>query len=74
MVCAVAATSLYLTFATKICLPVSMHPIMGGVTGFGIAALGVNGIQWVEPGGGMKAFNSGVVQVNVDHLACCPTA
>ncbi|GJD02200.1 phosphate-repressible phosphate permease [Colletotrichum higginsianum] len=64
MVCAVTASSLYLTFATKVGLPVSTtHSIMGGVIGFGIAALGVNGIQWVEPGGGMKALNSGVVQV-----------
>ncbi|WYZ43498.1 hypothetical protein EsH8_VI_001197 [Colletotrichum jinshuiense] len=38
---------------------------MGGVIGFGIAALGVNGIQRVEPGGGMKALNSGVVQVPI---------
>ncbi|KAF6830547.1 phosphate-repressible phosphate permease [Colletotrichum musicola] len=64
MVCAVTASAVYLTFATKVGLPVSTtHSIMGGVIGFGIAALGVNGIQWVEPGGGMKALNSGVVQV-----------
>ncbi|KAF6783467.1 phosphate-repressible phosphate permease [Colletotrichum sojae] len=64
MVCAVTASAVYLTFATKVGLPVSTtHSIMGGVIGFGIAALGVNGIQWAEPGGGMKALNSGVVQV-----------
>jgi solute carrier family 20 (sodium-dependent phosphate transporter) len=64
MVCAVIASSVYLTFATRVGLPVSTtHSIMGGVIGFGIAALGVNGIQWVEPGGGIKAINSGVVQV-----------
>jgi len=64
MVCAVIASSLYLTFATKVGLPVSTtHSLMGGVIGFGVAALGVNGIQWVKPGGGLQAINSGVVQV-----------
>ena len=64
MVCAVVASSVYLTFATKVGLPVSTtHSLMGGVIGFGIAALGVNGIQWVQPGGGLQAINSGVVQV-----------
>ncbi|KAK0702372.1 phosphate-repressible phosphate permease [Lasiosphaeris hirsuta] len=64
MVCAVIASSVYLTFATKIGLPVSTtHSLLGGVIGFGIAALGVNGIQWVRPGGGLQAINSGVVQV-----------
>jgi sodium-dependent phosphate transporter len=64
MVCAVVASSLYLTFATKVGLPVSTtHSLMGGVIGFGVAALGFNGIQWVQPGGGLQAINSGVVQV-----------
>ncbi|KAK0622742.1 phosphate transporter [Immersiella caudata] len=64
MVCAIIASSLYLTFATKIGLPVSTtHSLMGGVIGFGVAALGFNGVQWVQPGGGLKAINSGVVQV-----------
>jgi len=64
MVCAVVASSLYLTFATKVGLPVSTtHSLMGGVIGFGIAALGVNGIQWVQPGTGLQVINSGVVQV-----------
>lgn len=64
MVCAVVASSLYLTFATKVGLPVSTtHSLMGGVIGFGIAALGVNGIQWVQPGTGFQVINSGVVQV-----------
>ncbi|GAB1321090.1 Na+/Pi symporter [Madurella fahalii] len=61
MVCAVIASSLYLTFATKIGLPVSTtHSLMGGVIGFGIAAVGVQGVQWVSPEGGI---NSGVIQV-----------
>lgn len=64
MVCAVIASSVYLTFATKVGLPVSTtHSLMGGVIGFGIAALGVNGIQWVQPGTGLQVVNSGVVQV-----------
>lgn len=61
MVCAVIASSLYLTFATKVGLPVSTtHSLMGGVIGFGIAAVGVNGVQWVSPD---RTINSGVVQV-----------
>ena len=40
MVCAVIASSLCLTFATKVGLPVStMRSLMGGVIGFGVAAL-----------------------------------
>lgn len=50
MVCAVLASSLYLTFATKVGLPVSTtHSLMGGAIGFGIAILGVEGVQWVSP-------------------------
>ena len=62
MVCAVIASSLYLTFATKVGLPVSTtHSLMGGVIGFGIAAVGVNGVQWVSPD---KTINSGVILVS----------
>jgi sodium-dependent phosphate transporter len=44
MVCAVVASSLYLTFATRIGMPVSTtHSIMGGVIGMGVAAVGANG-------------------------------
>lgn len=44
MVCAVVASSLYLTFATKIGLPVSTtHSIMGGVIGMGVASVGASG-------------------------------
>lgn len=47
MVCAVVSSSIYLTFATRIGLPVSTtHSIMGGVIGVGIATVGVNGIDW----------------------------
>ncbi|KAL3461742.1 phosphate transporter [Aspergillus heterothallicus] len=59
MMCALVASSLYLTFATKIGLPVSTtHSIMGGVIGMGIALVGSDGIKWW--GGDI---NSGVVQV-----------
>ncbi|KAK3305931.1 phosphate-repressible phosphate permease [Chaetomium strumarium] len=64
MVCAVVASSVYLTIATKIGFPVSTtHSIMGGVIGMGVAAVGANGVQWVGKGGGTGAINSGVVQV-----------
>ncbi|KAM7221201.1 Phosphate transporter [Rhypophila decipiens] len=64
MVCAVTASSLYLTMATRIGLPVSTtHSIMGGVIGMGVAAVGADGIQWVGKGSGVNSVNSGVVQV-----------
>ncbi|KAL4782599.1 phosphate transporter [Aspergillus varians] len=59
MMCALVGSSLYLTFATKIGLPVSTtHSIMGGVIGMGIALVGADGVIWW--GGDI---NSGVVQV-----------
>lgn len=59
MVCAVVASSLYLTMATRIGLPVSTtHSIMGGVIGMGVAAVGADGVQWVG-----KGINDGVVSV-----------
>lgn len=61
MVCAVVASSIYLTFATRIGMPVSTtHSILGGVIGMGVAAVGADGVQWVSPEGNI---NSGVVQV-----------
>ncbi|KAK0649657.1 phosphate transporter [Cercophora newfieldiana] len=64
MVCAVTASSIYLTIATRLGLPVSTtHSIMGGVIGMGVAAVGANGVQWVGTGTGVNAVNSGVVQV-----------
>lgn len=64
MVCAVTASSIYLSVATRIGLPVSTtHSIMGGVIGMGVASVGANGVQWVGKGGGTGAINSGVVQV-----------
>jgi solute carrier family 20 (sodium-dependent phosphate transporter) len=61
MMCAVIASSLYLTLCTKIGLPVSTtHSIMGGVIGMGIALVGANGVIWVDTKGGIS---SGVIQV-----------
>ncbi|KAL2755363.1 hypothetical protein ACRALDRAFT_1051209 [Sodiomyces alcalophilus JCM 7366] len=66
MVCAVVASSLYLTFATKVGFPVSTtHSIMGGVIGMGVASLGAQGVQWVADGPGTAKISSGVVQVFV---------
>jgi solute carrier family 20 (sodium-dependent phosphate transporter) len=62
MLCAVVASSLYLTWATKIGLPVSTtHSIMGGVIGMGIATVGANNVIWTDFGSGNIA--GGVVSV-----------
>ncbi|KAK3388674.1 phosphate transporter [Sordaria brevicollis] len=59
MVCAVVASSLWLTMATRFGLPVSTtHSIMGGVIGMGIATVGADGVSWVG-----KGINDGVVSV-----------
>lgn len=64
MMCAVIASSVYLTLATRLGMPVSTtHSIMGGVIGMGFGALGPTGIQWVGTGTGTGAINSGVIQV-----------
>ena len=64
MVCAVIASSLCLTMATKLGMPVSTtHSLMGGIIGFGIATHGTGGVRWVEKGTGLAVLNSGVVQV-----------
>ena len=45
MVCAVTASSLYLTMATRLGMPVSTtHSIMGGVIGMGVASVGASGM------------------------------
>lgn len=47
MMCALVGSSIYLTFATKFGMPVSTtHSIMGGVIGFGVAAVGAGNITW----------------------------
>lgn len=44
MVCTVVSSSLWLGFATKIGFPVSTtHTVIGGIVGFGIAAVGPGG-------------------------------
>lgn len=61
MMCAIIASSLYLTFATRIGLPVSTtHSIMGGVIGMGIALVGADGIHWAELD---KGISGGVISV-----------
>lgn len=65
MVCAVIASSLYLTMATKFGMPVSTtHSILGGVLGMGIGALGGKGVTWVGyTKTGALDLKQGVVQV-----------
>ncbi|KAH6977174.1 phosphate transporter [Ilyonectria sp. MPI-CAGE-AT-0026] len=65
MVCAVIASSVYLTFATRFGFPVSTtHSILGGVLGMGFGALGSGGITWVGyKDNGSVDIQKGVVQV-----------
>jgi sodium-dependent phosphate transporter len=65
MVCAVVASSTYLTFATRVGMPVSTtHSILGGVLGMGFGALGSEGITWVGyKKDGSVDITKGVVQV-----------
>ncbi|SPO03516.1 probable Phosphate-repressible phosphate permease [Cephalotrichum gorgonifer] len=66
MVCAVIASSTFLTMATKLGFPVSTtHSILGGVLGMGVAAVGANNVKWVgNPADGPTAvITGGVVQV-----------
>ncbi|KAM0550856.1 hypothetical protein ACHAPJ_008720 [Fusarium lateritium] len=61
MMCAIVSSSIYLTFCTRIGLPVSTtHSIMGGVIGMGIALVGADGIHWAELD---KGISGGVVSV-----------
>ncbi|KAF6824625.1 phosphate-repressible na+ phosphate cotransporter [Colletotrichum musicola] len=61
MCCAVTASALYLTFCTRIGLPVSTtHSIMGGVIGMGVALVGADNIHWTSSSGDIS---SGVVSV-----------
>lgn len=47
MTCAVIGSSVYLTIATRLGMPVSTtHSIMGGVIGVGIASIGAQGVNW----------------------------
>jgi sodium-dependent phosphate transporter len=47
MLCALIGSSLFLTFATRIGLPVSTtHCIIGGIIGVGFATVGAEGVDW----------------------------
>lgn len=65
MVCAILASSLYLTICTKIGMPVSTtHSILGGVLGMGFGALGSSGVIWVGyDDNGAVVIKEGVIQV-----------
>ncbi|KAJ4007029.1 Na+/Pi symporter [Fusarium irregulare] len=65
MVCAVIASSTYLTMATRLGFPVSTtHSILGGVLGMGVGALGGSGITWIGyKDDGSVNIQDGVVQV-----------
>ncbi|KAK0388034.1 hypothetical protein NLU13_4278 [Sarocladium strictum] len=65
MVCATIASSVYLTMATKLGMPVSTtHSILGGVLGMGVGALGGRGITWIGyNSNGSVDITQGVVQV-----------
>jgi sodium-dependent phosphate transporter len=66
MVCAVIASSTYLTVATRVGMPVSTtHSILGGVLGMGFGALGSGGVTWVGyKDDGSLDISKGVVQVS----------
>ncbi|KAK3319456.1 phosphate transporter [Apodospora peruviana] len=69
MVCTIVSSSLWLGFATKIGFPVSTtHTVIGGIVGFGIAAVGPGGVKWVAKGSGIDAINGGVVSVFASWL------
>ncbi|KAI1749234.1 phosphate transporter [Xylaria castorea] len=66
MVCAIMGSSIWLTIATKIGLPVSTtHSLLGGVVGMGIASIGADKVTWVAPSSavGTDKINTGVVSV-----------
>lgn len=47
MTCALVSSSIYLSIATKLGMPVSTtHSIMGGVLGMGIATVGAQQVNW----------------------------
>ena len=71
MTCAVIASSLYLTMATRLGMPVSTtHSILGGVLGMGIGALGGGAVVWVgHHKNGSVDISQGVVQVSLPSNA-----
>ncbi|KAJ3579481.1 hypothetical protein NPX13_g1086 [Xylaria arbuscula] len=66
MVCAIMGSSIWLTVATKLGMPVSTtHSLLGGVLGMGIASIGAGKVTWVAPASAMgtEKINTGVVSV-----------
>ncbi|CAE6449185.1 unnamed protein product [Rhizoctonia solani] len=63
MVCAVCASSLWLTMATRLSMPVSTtHSIIGSLIGVGIAAGGTGSVKWGWNGNGVAfVFASWVI-------------
>ncbi|QRV84719.1 sodium/inorganic phosphate symporter [Ceratobasidium sp. AG-Ba] len=62
MVCAVCASSLWLTLATRLSMPVSTtHSIIGGLIGVGIAAGGSGAVKWGWNNGVAFVFASWVI-------------
>ncbi|GAB1520230.1 Na+/Pi symporter [Rhizoctonia solani] len=63
MVCAICASSLWLTMATRLSMPVSTtHSIIGSLIGVGIAAGGAKSIKWGWNGNGVAfVFASWVI-------------
>lgn len=67
MACAITASSIWLTIATRLGLPVSTtHSIMGGVIGMGVATVGAQRVNWADFSGGVAG---GVVQVFIGWIA-----
>ncbi|KAG8741799.1 Na+/Pi symporter [Ceratobasidium sp. 414] len=62
MVCAVCASSLWLTMATRLSMPVSTtHSIIGALIGVGIAAGGAGSVKWGWNNGVAFVFASWVI-------------
>ncbi|KAG9128571.1 Na+/Pi symporter [Ceratobasidium sp. 392] len=63
MVCAICASSLWLTMATRLSMPVSTtHSIIGALIGVGVAAGGTKSVKWGWNGGGVAfVFSSWVI-------------
>ncbi|KAG8731358.1 Na+/Pi symporter [Ceratobasidium sp. 423] len=63
MVCAVCASSLWLTMATRLSMPVSTtHSIIGSLIGVGVAAGGAKSVKWGWNGNGVAfVFASWVI-------------
>lgn len=66
MICAVIASSTFLTMATRLGFPVSTtHSILGGVLGMGVASVGAENVMWIGDAskGSTAVITGGVIQV-----------